>query len=75
MNFLLVMGIGGPCHIETSSVICFANQTTVFCMTGPSFIKELILRFAALVAHILTQLTHFTTLCNPLENIRKPEIF
>ena len=61
--------------IETSSVICFANQWTVFYMTGPFFMKELILRFAALLTYILTQLTHFTTLSNPLKNIRKPEIF
>ena len=32
---------GGPNHIETSPLICRANQWTGFCMIGTSVIKEL----------------------------------
>ena len=28
-------------HIETSPLICIANQLTVFCMTGTSFVNGL----------------------------------
>ena len=34
---------GGPYHIETSQLICSANQWTGFYMTGTSVTKELIL--------------------------------
>ena len=32
---------GGPCHIETSPLICFANHWTGFYMIGTSVMKEL----------------------------------
>ena len=32
---------GGPYHIETSSLICYANQCSGFYMTGNSVMKEL----------------------------------
>ena len=32
---------GGPYHIETSSVICIANQWTGFYIIGVSVMKEL----------------------------------
>ena len=43
----------GPCHIETSSLICFANQWTGFCMIGTSVMKELI-RLYTLIPSIPT---------------------
>ena len=33
---------GGPCHIETSPLICWANQWTGFYMVGITVMKELI---------------------------------
>ena len=32
---------GGPYHIETSPLICSANQWTGFCMKGTSIMKQL----------------------------------
>ena len=32
---------GGLCYIETSPLICFANQLTGFCMKETSVMKEL----------------------------------
>ena len=32
---------GSPYHIETSPLICCANQWTGFCMIGTSVMKEL----------------------------------
>ena len=40
-NMVLHFQDGGSYHIETSSLICYANQWTGFYMIGSSIIKEL----------------------------------
>ena len=41
LNALTLSYDGGPYHIETSPLICRANQWTDFYMTGTSIMKEL----------------------------------
>ena len=41
-NSLWLFQDGGPNHIETSPLICRANQWTGFCMIGTPLMKELI---------------------------------
>ena len=40
-DMILLFHVGGPYHIETSPLICSANQWADFCMIETSVMKEL----------------------------------
>ena len=43
---------GGPHHIETSPLICRANEWTGYCMIGASVMKELTVSWCIVSYHI-----------------------
>ena len=48
---------GGLYHIETSPLICFANQWTCFYVTGTSVMTEL--TFSQMLNKVLNALMHY----------------